>query len=419
MRKLVILTLLLAAGFTAYPQSSSRSRESNNRSSSTVSRSSKSNSGSATKSSSSSSSRTKATKSDAGSSSRQAATRSSSSGPTRSAATQSRSSNSSSRSNAVKAGSSSDRSDRSSAVQSRSSSENRSNSVQSRSSSASRSAEYGRSQSAARSSNDREGVSRSNSAVRVKTESSADRGQVRSSSGSEGIRARSESSDSYSRTAHQGTRIYERSDGTKYRHQNDEVFATRNYRVDYKSSDELRRSDEFRRYYRDYERWNSVRYRRPVVYHYHIHPPLSIEVRRVRYPYRAPVHLDLCWTPWLHYRFMYYYPMHNNWNVDYGHYIETISTYEAMNYAGSVKRVYGRVEEVYYSDADDTYTLYFGAEFPYHDFSVVIPRRVAKDIAWSPSWYFENEYVWVVGLIDVWEGKPEMVIHDEDQIKRY
>ena len=140
----------------------------------------------------------------------------------------------------------------------------------------------------------------------------------------------------------------------------------------------------------------------------------------VRYPYRRPVHLDLCWTPHLHHSFVYYYPLHNNWNnISYGDYIETASSYEAMNYAGTVKRVYGKVEEVYYSPEDKTYTLYFGAPYPYHDFSVVVPRNVAKSFSWSPSWYFEDEHVWAVGLIEMWEGKPEIVLHDEQQIRRY
>jgi len=147
---------------------------------------------------------------------------------------------------------------------------------------------------------------------------------------------------------------------------------------------------------------------------------MSIEIRRVRYPYRIPVHFDLCWTPHLHHSFVYYYPLHNNWNhVNYGDYIETASSYEAMNYVGSIKRVYGKVEEVYYSPEDRTYTLYFGAQYPYHDFSVVVPRNVAKSFSWSPSWYFEDEHVWVVGLIETWEGKPEIVLHDEQQIRRY
>lgn len=105
--------------------------------------------------------------------------------------------------------------------------------------------------------------------------------------------------------------------------------------------------------------------------------------------------------------------------MHYGEYIETASSYEAINYVGSVKRVYGKVEEVFYSPEDRTYTLYFGAQFPYHDFSVVVPRDVAKNFSWSPSWYFEDEHIWVVGLIEMWEGKPEIVIHDEQQIRRY
>jgi len=105
--------------------------------------------------------------------------------------------------------------------------------------------------------------------------------------------------------------------------------------------------------------------------------------------------------------------------MDYGRYVESVSAYDAINYIGSVKRVYGKVEEVYYSAEDRTYTLYFGAPFPYQDFSVVIPRHIAKDISWSPTWHFEDEHVWAVGLIDIWEDKPEIVIHDRDQIRRY
>ena len=147
--------------------------------------------------------------------------------------------------------------------------------------------------------------------------------------------------------------------------------------------------------------------------------PLSINIRRVRYPYRRPVRYDLCWTPWLHQRFTYYYPLQSRWDMDYGSYIETISGYDAMNYVGSVKRVYGKVDEVYYSPEDRTYTLYIGAPFPYQDFSIVIPRDIAKSISRSPTWHFEDEYVWVIGLIDIWEDKPEIVVNDRDQIRRY
>ena len=222
------------------------------------------------------------------------------------------------------------------------------------------------------------------------------------------------------------TRVYResknaltREDGSVIRHQNDDVFASRRYNLDFDNYEALRRSDDFRREYRDYDNWNHRRHIR-IVNHYHYrYVPIPLEIRRVRYIYRHPVHINLIWTPTLLHRFMYYYPTHNYWDIDFGREIETISAYDAQDYAGSVKRVYGKVEEVYYSTEDENYILYIGAPFPYHDVSVVIPRHIAQDITRSPKWYFENEHIWVVGLINMWEGKPEIVVRDEDQIRRY
>jgi hypothetical protein len=116
---------------------------------------------------------------------------------------------------------------------------------------------------------------------------------------------------------------------------------------------------------------------------------------------------------------MYYYPAHLSWEMEFGSAIETISAYEAREYAGTVRRVYGKVDEVYYSPEDENYILYIGAPFPYQDISVVIPKNIARNISMSPKWYFENEFVWVVGLINSWEGKPEIIVRDEDQVRRY
>lgn len=399
MKKLVILALILAAGLTAYPQSASRSKESKSKSSSSVSRSASKSSGSGSKS---------------------AATKSSSNN--KSAATQSRSSQSASRSASVQS-----RGASKSDAGSRSSSANRSK--EKSGNSINRSAQSSRSDSgnsAVRSSGSASNRSSGNSAVRSSGNSSsrssvgnsASRSSVRDDS-SDRIKTKDNSSSS-SRMERSGNSVYRSRDGENYRHQNDEIFASRRYKVDYRDANELRNSNDFRRHYNDYYRWSNNRFHRHVVIRdYHYHAPLSIEIRRVRYPYRYPGHLDLCWTPYLHNRFMFYYPLHNSWNHHYGEYIESISSYDAMSYAGSVKRVYGKVEEVYYSPEDRTYTLYFGGAFPYHDFSVVIPKNIAKEFSWSPTWYFEDEHVWVVGLIDVWENKPEIVVRDEDQIRRY
>jgi hypothetical protein len=49
----------------------------------------------------------------------------------------------------------------------------------------------------------------------------------------------------------------------------------------------------------------------------------------------------------------------------------------------------------------------------------VIPRDIARNISMSPKWFFDKEFVWVIGLINVWEGKPEIIVRDEDQIRKY
>ncbi len=224
---------------------------------------------------------------------------------------------------------------------------------------------------------------------------------------------------SATRVFREGKGTLTREDGSVVRHQNDEVFASRKYKLDYDNYENLRRSDDFRREYRDYNNWYSHRHIRVVNHYYSNYVPIPWEIRRVRYVYRRPVHVDLIWTPLLLHRFMYYYPTYDNWNIDFGREIETISAYDVMEYAGSVKRVYGKVEEVYYSPEDENYILYIGAPFPYHDLSVVVPKYLARNISMSPKWYFENEHIWVVGLINVWEGKPEIVVRDEDQIRRY
>lgn len=226
-------------------------------------------------------------------------------------------------------------------------------------------------------------------------------------------------SSSASRVYREGKGTLTRDDGKVVRHQNDDVFASRRYKLDFDNYDNLRRSDEFHREYRDYDDWYHRRNIRDMNHFYRRYTPVPWEIRRTRYYYRVPHHIDLIWTPLLFHRFMYYYPTHNNWDMEFGNPIETISAYEAREYAGTVRRVYGKVDEVFFSPGDENYILYIGAPFPYQDISVVIPKHIARNITMSPKWFFEDEFVWVVGLINVWEGKPEIIVRDEDQIRKY
>jgi len=209
-----------------------------------------------------------------------------------------------------------------------------------------------------------------------------------------------------------------RDDGNVVRHQNDEVFTRNRYNINYDNYESLRRSEDFTREYHGYNNWYDGRKVRTVSYYPGYHP-YSIEYRREHYSYRQPAHYYLIWTPSLFNRFMYYYPDYTDWDIDYGREIETISAYDVGDYIGTVRRVYGKVEEVYYSREDQNYILYLGDRFPYQDLSVVIPRHVVREITGTPEWYFNHEYVWLIGLIDIWEGKPEIIIRDEEQIRKY
>jgi len=147
--------------------------------------------------------------------------------------------------------------------------------------------------------------------------------------------------------------------------------------------------------------------------------PLSLEIRRHRFPYRRPRIVNVYWTRTMYVDYVAYYPFHTSWQYDIGHPIDAVSAYEASYYEGQVMRVYGKVEEVFYSPEDRNYYLYFGNPFPYHDFSVVISRKDAKRISLIPEWYFDNKHIIVTGLITWFDDKPEIIVKNPSQIRRY
>lgn len=147
--------------------------------------------------------------------------------------------------------------------------------------------------------------------------------------------------------------------------------------------------------------------------------PVPVEVRRVRYPYRTPVHIDVFWTVDLCREYQVYYPTYRWREYRAGMRIASVPAYDANNFVGDITRVYGRVVDTYYSWETDEYFLYFGDYYPYQDFSVVIPGDEARDFSRRPESYFLNQYMSVTGLISRFEGKPEMVIKRSRQIEVY
>ncbi len=159
------------------------------------------------------------------------------------------------------------------------------------------------------------------------------------------------------------------------------------------------------------------RYHRSVTHVYHSRPK-PIEYRRVHHVYRAPVHVDIFWTPAMYREYRVIYPG-MSWNYRTGYRISTLSAYDALFYIGDVRRVYGRVTDVFYAWENDEYILYFGPQFPYHDFSVIIPGHIAERYSRRPERFFTGANVAVTGLITDYDGKPEVLVRRSHQIERY
>ncbi len=153
--------------------------------------------------------------------------------------------------------------------------------------------------------------------------------------------------------------------------------------------------------------------------HHYTAPPSSRIYRAKHYPYRTPVHVNIVWTERMRNSYIKMYPSVIHWHYNIGYRIESISAYDALYYTGEIRNVYGKVYEAYYSGETDEFFLYFGAYYPYHDFTVVIPGRIARKFSRRPDLYFENQYVMVNGLITSYKDQPEMVIHRDFQIQLY
>lgn len=151
----------------------------------------------------------------------------------------------------------------------------------------------------------------------------------------------------------------------------------------------------------------------------HIPAPAPLEIRRVNYVYRAPIRVEIYWSNRMYRDYRSIYPFYNNWNYTYGSRVLSIPAYDAYQHLGHFRSVYGRVHEVYYAPETDLFYLYFGAPYPYHDFSVVISRREARRYSNNPEWFFNGQYIMVTGVIAMYEDKPEIEVIRRSQLVRY
>ncbi len=161
---------------------------------------------------------------------------------------------------------------------------------------------------------------------------------------------------------------------------------------------------------------NRIAVRTNHVKAYHYNP---VRYRTVNYHYRVPNRIHVTWTNAMYHDYRIMYPEFGYWYYPIGYRIVTVPSYHAYYHIGEVRNVYGRVHEVYYSWTTDEYHLYFGGNYPYHDFTVIIPGPHARKFARHPELYFEGRYIWVTGLLSTFEGRPELIVKRPGQIHLY
>jgi len=172
---------------------------------------------------------------------------------------------------------------------------------------------------------------------------------------------------------------------------------------------------EYRKHYSTPNR-RVVRTNHAKGYNYHYNP---VKYRNAHYHYHVPKRVHVTWTNRMYHDYRHMYPEYGYWYYPIGYQIATIPFYYAYTHVGEVRNVYGRVHEVYYSWTSDEYHLYFGGDYPYHDFTVIISGRNARRYDRYPEMFFEGRYMWVTGLLSTFEGRPELIVKRRHQIHLY
>jgi hypothetical protein len=131
-----------------------------------------------------------------------------------------------------------------------------------------------------------------------------------------------------------------------------------------------------------------------------------------------PRYTNIYWTRSMYRDYSRWYPNYH-WRYNYGNRIQTISAFDAKYNLGEVAMVYGRVYATWHNQQTGDYLLFFGGEYPYHQFTVVLPARIARKYSWRPERFFLGEHITVTGLITTIEGVPEIIVKNKRQIGLY
>ncbi len=152
---------------------------------------------------------------------------------------------------------------------------------------------------------------------------------------------------------------------------------------------------------------------RKVKFHYH-HDTYINSYHVLYYPSYGNIY----WSRNMYRDYHRWYPEFH-WRYNYGHRIQSISVFDAKYNLGEVAMVYGRVYATWHNRETDDFLLFFGGDFPYQQFTVVIPGHVARKFSWRPERYFLGEHITITGLITTFDGSPEIVVKNRRQLDIY
>jgi len=131
-----------------------------------------------------------------------------------------------------------------------------------------------------------------------------------------------------------------------------------------------------------------------------------------------PAYTEIYWTRNMYRDYRIWYPNYH-WSYSYGYRIQTISVFDAKYNLGEVAMVYGRVCATWYNSDTDDYLLFFGGDYPYQQFTVVLPGHIARKFSWRPERFFLGEHLTITGLITTFDGIPEIIVKNRRQVGIY
>lgn len=97
---------------------------------------------------------------------------------------------------------------------------------------------------------------------------------------------------------------------------------------------------------------------------------------------------------------------------------QTVVPDSLINYIGKTVTVCSKIADTYVTKkAKKTTFLDCEHGYPNQTFICVIFEEDLKGFSYEPSEYLNGKNVCITGLVITYKGKPEIIIHSEDQLK--